>query len=217
MIVAVDNPDSLGLYIPRHDTWDRSHPPELHTELIRDANESSGIAYARVVRLVKHWNRTHDKPLCSWNIKALALTSVAEPTTMIAGIRAWLEHAVDQLSKGETPDPARVALHPPIRTNKPRTEVVRSLRKALESIDLAVSLERDGYPTLALDELAKLFKDEEMLPPGQTRGLFLRKKPAGLLPTRPKTAKHTVPRPWLREPEPPPTAVGLTFVHGVPK
>ncbi|MGF4041779.1 nucleotidyltransferase domain-containing protein [Paenarthrobacter nitroguajacolicus] len=162
VIVAVDNPDSLGLYIPRHDTWDRSHP-ELHTELIRDANESSGIAYARVVRLVKHWNRTHDKPLCSWNIKALALTSVAEPTTMIAGIRAWLEHAVDQLSKGETPDPARVALHP-IRTNKPRTEVVRSLRKALESIDLAVSLERDGYPTLALDELAKLFKDEEMLP-----------------------------------------------------
>lgn len=162
VIVAVDNRRALGLYIPRHDGWDRSHP-EFHTQLIHEANESSKASYARVVRLAKHWNRTHDKPLCSWNIKALALASVCEPVGLIEGLRAWLGNAVEELALGETPDPARVAPHP-ILTNKPRSEVVRSLRSALETLELAIALEQEGYLILAQDELAKFFKDKEMLP-----------------------------------------------------
>jgi hypothetical protein len=162
VIIAVDNQRTAGLYIPRHDSWDRSHP-ERHTQLIHDANASSKASYARTVRLIKHWNRTHDKPLCSWNIKALALASVREPLGLMVGIHTWLRYAIEQLSQEETPDPARVSPHP-IRTNKPRSEVVKSLRAALETLELAVALERDGYLILAQDELAKLFKDQEMLP-----------------------------------------------------
>lgn len=162
VIVAVDNATAPGLYIPRHEGWDRSHP-ERHTQLVQSANEVSNSSYARVVRLLKHWNRTHDKPLCSWNIKALALGCIADPTGLVSGIQTWLRYAVEQLSHEETPDPARVAPHP-IRTNKPRTEVVRSLRDALETLELAIGLEQDGYLILAQDELAKFFKDKEMLP-----------------------------------------------------
>lgn len=162
VIVAVDNATAPGLYIPRHAGWDRSNP-ERHTQMIHSTNEVSNNSYARVVRLLKHWNRTHDKPLCSWNIKALALGCLTEPIGLVLGIHTWLRYAVEQLSYEETPDPARVAPHP-IRTNKPRTEVVRSLRAALETLELAIALEQDGYLILAQDELAKLFNDKEMLP-----------------------------------------------------
>ena len=72
VIIALDNPYGQGLFIPRYDSWDRSDP-QGHTRLVHEANSASQVAYARVVRLVKHWNRRHDRPLCSWNIKALAL------------------------------------------------------------------------------------------------------------------------------------------------
>lgn len=39
VIVAVDNTEAEGLFIPRFDGWDRSHP-EKHTELVRQANEA---------------------------------------------------------------------------------------------------------------------------------------------------------------------------------
>lgn len=162
VIIARDNATAAGLHIPRYDGWDRSHP-ELHTDLVGAANKNSGTTYARVVRLLKHWNRTHDKPLCSWNIKALALGCLTERTGLLDGIQVWLRHAVEQLSLEETPDPARVAPHS-IRTNKPRMEVVRTLRTALETLELAIRLEQDGYSILAQDELSKFFNDKAMLP-----------------------------------------------------
>src|SRR5690606_4001467 len=61
VIVAIDNPDGEGLYIPRWESWDRSHP-EKHTELVLAAIKRTERSYARVVRLIKHWSRRHDKP-----------------------------------------------------------------------------------------------------------------------------------------------------------
>lgn len=164
VIVAVDNPSAAGLYIPRYSGWDRSHP-ERHTELVLNANEVSRATYARTVRLLKHWNRSNGKPLCSWNIKALALTCLDCPATPMSGMCCWFEHAIERLAIEETPDPAGVAVNP-IKLNEKmtRTEVVRRLRRAQEGLARAAAYERDGYPFLAHNELAKFFNDEQMLP-----------------------------------------------------
>lgn len=162
VIVAVDNPDGAGLYIPRFDSWDRSHP-ETHTELVSIANKVTDACFARVVRLLKHWNRNNSKPLCSWNIKAFALDCIEAPTAMIPGLRAWFDYAMKQLSQGETPDPAGVATKP-IKIDATRTEVIRRLTRALETLDRAIEYEKAGYMILAHNELAKLFNDPEMLP-----------------------------------------------------
>ena len=118
-----------------------------------------------MVRLIKHWNRRNSKPLCSWNIKALALDCITTPTALLPAVREWFRCATEQLSISETSDPARVAKNP-IKLNEKmtRTEVVRRLSRALERLDRAVQLEKAGYPVLAHDELAKFFNDPDMLP-----------------------------------------------------
>lgn len=162
VIIAIDNPDGAGLYIPRFDSWDRSHP-EKHTELVSIANTITDACFARIVRLLKHWNRSNGKPLCSWNIKALALNCVDAPTALVPGLRAWFDFGIKELSRGETPDPAGVA-EKPIKLNDTRTEVIRRLTRPLEKLDRAIEYEKTGYTVLAHNELAKFFNDPEMLP-----------------------------------------------------
>ena len=55
-IVALDNPARDVLYIPRFQSWDRSHSEE-HTRLVVAANRATNTTFAGVVRRVKHWNR----------------------------------------------------------------------------------------------------------------------------------------------------------------
>ena len=162
VICAVDNLTGPGLHIPKGHGWSRSHP-EAHTQLVLDAIDDTQVAFAHVVRLLKHWNRRNGKPLCSWNVKALALGCITAPTTQLAGLSMWFGYAADELDRGETADPARVAENP-IKLNAPRTEVVTTLRHAGKRLDEAIRLEQAGYPLLAHDELAQLFKDEQMLP-----------------------------------------------------
>lgn len=162
VIVAIDNPHGPGLYIPRWTSWDCAHP-ERHTELVLAANKATDATFARVVRLMKHWTRRHEKPLCSWNIKALALGCIKEPNELVAGMVLWLSYAIEQLSMGETPDPALVSKNP-IKLNETRTEVLRKLRRALEGLELAVEFEAEGYHVLAHRELARFFNDSDMLP-----------------------------------------------------
>jgi predicted nucleotidyltransferase len=162
VIVAIDNPGGRGLFIPRYTGWDCSHPEE-HTRLVREAVENTDIVYARIVRLLKHWNRSNDKPLCSWNIKALALDCITSPVSLVEGLQLWFAYAADQINIGETEDPAGVALHP-IKLNNPRSEVVRKLRRALDALLYAIQLANEGYGVLAQDQLADLFNDEDMLP-----------------------------------------------------
>ena len=162
VIVAIDNPTGAGLHIPRFDSWDRSHP-EMHTELVATANDITDACFARVVRLLKHWNRSNNKSLCSWNIKALALECLDAPTSLLAGMHQWFHYAIEELSQGETPDPTGVAANP-IKLNDTRTEVVRRLKRSLEKLDRAINYEQAGYTTLAHNELAKFFNDSEMLP-----------------------------------------------------
>jgi hypothetical protein len=163
VIVAIDNPKGAGLYIPNHLTWDRSDP-EHHTELVKNANDVTRSTFARGTRLMKHWNRKNDMPICSWNVKALALGCIASPVTMTVYISTWLTNAIMQFSIGETPDPAGVAGPIHISDDFTMTEVVASFKEAKSIFDRALRLEAEGYPILALNELAKFFNDEEMMP-----------------------------------------------------
>lgn len=165
VIVAIDNSDGAGLYIPNFKSWSRSHPEE-HTRLIRHANkELTRYTYARVVRLLKHYNRSNQRPLCSWNIKALALSAITSPTRLANGMVTWFDHAIEDLSEGLTEDPAKVADKPiSINENMTRTEVVQRLRRSREHLVKALELEADGYPYQAHEQLARFFNDTEMLP-----------------------------------------------------
>jgi hypothetical protein len=164
VIVAINNSNADGLFIPNYLGWDRSHP-QKHTALVKSANKASRYTYARVVRLLKHWNRRNGHPLCSWNIKALALATVTEPTRLIEGLMTWFDHAVDSLGKGATEDPAGVA-EKPIAINKSMTlpQVVDQLEDARDQLHHAARLERQGWPLQAQEQLAKFFNDEEMMP-----------------------------------------------------
>lgn len=164
VIVAVNNTTGVGLYIPNYLGWDRSHP-QKHTELIDTANALSEKTFARVVRLLKHWNRKNGKPLCSWNIKALALDVLLRRSTLLEGMLRWFDHAIDSLAIGLTEDPAKVAPKPiDINKDMTRTEVVNRLKSAREQLKDAVRLERDGWHLQAQEKLAKFFNDEAMMP-----------------------------------------------------
>lgn len=164
VIVAIDNPDGAGLLIPRWTGWDRSHPEE-HTRMVRRAIKNSHVAYAHVARLLKRWNRAHGKPLCSWNVKALALGCITAPTSQFQGLLTWFTYAIAELQKGETEDPAGVAPKP-IKLNEDmtRTQVVTRLKEARKVLMEAIALEQDGYPALAHDALAEFFDDVVVLP-----------------------------------------------------
>lgn len=162
VIVAIDNPHGAGLHIPRYASWDRSHP-EMHTQLVLEAIDTSKSRFARVVRLVKHWDRRRTAPpLCSWHIKVLALSSLATPGTLKNGLQDWFTHAERALQDGPTPDPAHVGHD--IDTAVPRTEALRLIRTAIGLLGEAIELEDAGWSALAHDKLAKLFNDPDMLP-----------------------------------------------------
>ncbi|WP_454850187.1 nucleotidyltransferase domain-containing protein [Promicromonospora soli] len=169
VMVAVDNPTGRGLYIPRHETWDRSDP-ETHTKLVLEAIDTSEKTYARGVRLVKHWARQYDKQaLCSWHIKALALGCLTTKNSNLEALEAWFEHAIAELTQEDTPDPADVGPSIKAPDNDRRTAIKR-LEKAQDQLREAVKLEEEGWHVMAHDALGKLFGDPAMLPrPSQAK------------------------------------------------
>ena len=162
VIVAVDYTEADGLHIPRVPTWDRSHP-EMHTELVHQAIDASDIVFAKVVRLLKHWNKKHSRPLCSWNIKALALDVLAVPSSQLDALVAWFEHAIEQLTQGETEDPADVA-EAPIKLNMAKGEVLKRLKVANGYLTAARDFAEAGKPLQAQEQLSIWLGDEEILP-----------------------------------------------------
>lgn len=163
VIVAVDCPEGPGLYIPRYSSWDRSDP-EHHTRLVVEAIDETQVAYARIVRLVKHWARQGESPiLCSWHIKALALGSIVRPMGLLEGLRLWFEHAAHELGSRDTPDPAGVG--PDVKVPGGERKVVADrLHASARQLAHIAELAAAGWLALAQDELAAFFNDDEMLP-----------------------------------------------------
>lgn len=161
VIVAVDNPTAAGLYIPRWHMWDRSHP-ELHTDLVVTANGRTQATFARTVRLVKHWNRSNGRPLCSWNIKALALGVIDAPMSISDAVLGWFEYAEQELRRGPTPDPAGVAPKP-IKVDD-LDVAVDKIAHAADQLREAYLLAAEGDTILAQDKLSKWMNDPAVIP-----------------------------------------------------
>jgi hypothetical protein len=149
VMTAIPHPSGRGLYIPNTkitDGWDRADPI-THTRMVLQAIQDTKVVFARTVRLLKHWNGTHSKPLCSWNVKALCLGCLHEPMPLINALQVFFTYAADEIDKGPTPDPAGVA--GPIPLNMPRPEVHKRLCTARDYIDLAIEHEKAGRPLSA--------------------------------------------------------------------
>jgi predicted nucleotidyltransferase len=160
VIVAIDNPDGPGLFIPNLPVngWDRSDP-ETHLELVKSAIKATEVVFARTVRLLKYWSRRHSKPMCSWNIKVLALDCIIKPMPLAEAMQAFFRYAAEELkqNQGLTPDPAHVA--GPIKLNLTTREVTSRLRTAEGHITRALEHEAAGRSASAQHELAMLLPD----------------------------------------------------------
>jgi hypothetical protein len=158
VIVTVNNTDGAGIYIPDLSTngWESSHPAE-HTRLMKRGNRATGSVLARTVRLLKYWNGHHGSPLCSWNIKALALESVTKKVPLAQALLAFFEHSAKSLRDGPTHDPAGVS--GPIDLNLPLEEVLKRLDDARDLIEEAINAEDEERPYLAQHKLAKLLSE----------------------------------------------------------
>jgi predicted nucleotidyltransferase len=154
-ICAIDHP-ARGLYIPRHNTWDRSHPEE-HNSIVRKANERTSTAFSRAVRLLKHWNMSHGSPMCSWHIKVLANEAITTRLAMQDALLAFFDHAAATLETGDTPDPAGVG--PDIKTLMSPTDTVQRLTTAATNLRDAIQAEADGRPIRAQHHLAFVLPD----------------------------------------------------------
>jgi predicted nucleotidyltransferase len=165
VIVTIDNPDGAGLFIPNLlvdgvfvNGWERSDP-ETHLELVKAAIEDTKVVFARTVRLLKYWSRRHSRPMCSWNIKVLALDCITEPMPLAEALRSFFTYAAKELkqNQGLTPDPAHVA--DPIKLNLATREVITRLRTAEGHITRALEHDAAGRPASAQHELAMLLPD----------------------------------------------------------
>ncbi|MFE6361524.1 hypothetical protein ACFVP3_16230 [Streptomyces sp. NPDC057806] len=159
VMTAIPHPSGRGLYIPNTkiaDQWDRADPI-THTKMVLKAIEDTKVVFARTVRLLKHWNGTHSKPMCSWNIKALALGCLDEPMPLINALQVFFTYAADEIDKGPTPDPADVA--GPIPLNMPRHKVHKRLCTARDYVDLAIEHEAAGRPLSAQHALHQVLPE----------------------------------------------------------
>jgi len=155
IIVAIEH-DVEGLWIPRYDSWDRSHP-EMHTALVLAAVAETDVVIARANRLLKYWSLRHDTPLCAWHIKALNLDAVQTAMPLADALESFFAHAHDALGEGDTPDPADVG--PDIKPRVSRTHARDRLNVALDTIRAAKAAEADDRPLLAQAKLASLLPD----------------------------------------------------------
>jgi len=159
VMTALPHPSGRGLYIPNTkiaDQWDRADPI-THTRMVLQAITDTKVVFARTVRLLKHWNCTHSKPMCSWNIKALGLGCLDEPMPLINALQVFFTYAADEIDKGPTPDPAHVA--GPIPLNMTRREVHERLCTARDYVDLAIEHEAAGRPLSAQHALHQVLPE----------------------------------------------------------
>lgn len=158
VIVAVDNVQGAGIFIPNlpEESWESSDPQE-HTRLVLDANKKTLSTFAHLIRLLKHWNLRHGVPLCSWNLKALALECIESPLALAKALDIFFKHAVVSLSAGPTEDPAGVS--GTVDMNLTKTEVISRVEGGADRIARAMAAENDGRHVMAQHCLSQLLPD----------------------------------------------------------
>ena len=154
MIVALTR-KAGALWIPNLDQsrWDPSDP-ECHTRLMTADPATLRRTRAKVIRLVKAWNKQSSRPgLSSFNITALALACVIPGMGIATGLGAFFDYAARELKKRRTPDPAGVS--PPIKILIDRDTIVGRLERAARKMSDA--LDHDDDEDQVREALAGLF------------------------------------------------------------
>lgn len=144
LIVALTRANARGLWIPDlvADGWDPAHPEE-HRRLINDVpSRALRRRRARVLRLVKRWNKAKSSPaFSSFHLQALALETLTEGEKgrlLWSSLETFFTDAADRLEAGMTEDPAGVSGAFHLENNVTRTVAVQRLRTCADAIADAV-------------------------------------------------------------------------------
>ena len=165
LIVALTR-QAGALWIPniKQSRWDPSDP-ECHTRLMTAEPANLRRTRAKIVRLVKAWNKQSSRPgLSPFNITALALECITADMGIDTGLQEFFHYAARDLAKHLTPDPAGVS--PPIKLLEDRDVIVGRLKRAASKMDDALS--NDGDEEKVLEALSGLFGKYIDPPPGSS-------------------------------------------------
>ena len=126
--------------------------PDIHTEKSTAKNKECGGKWVPLVKMVKRWNRSADKPIApSFLIEVMALDLVDPPFTTYPGeVRRFFAAALGCIMK-DWPDPA--GFGPPVSdqmTADKRNKGAEALRAAEVKAARAVRLEQQGKTGEAL-------------------------------------------------------------------
>jgi hypothetical protein len=170
-IVTLTRKTGEGLWIPdlENNKWTPSHP-EKHTELFTSGTQKLRTLRARVTRLAKAWNKQwdeDDRALSSFNVEALAWEYVQDETTSIdEALAGWFAYARDEISKGETKDPACVS--EPIRLPLGRDVAVERLAVAADKMKHALA---NNDADVVQQDMAEVFPHFVTKPSSQKKAL----------------------------------------------
>jgi hypothetical protein len=125
--------------------WIKTNP-DKHAELSTAKNKALGGKWVPLVKMLKRWNRSADKPISpSFLIEVMALDLVDPPfTSYPSEIRNFFANGLAAIMQ-DWPDPA--GLGPPVSdqmTVQKRQQAVEALRRAEVKAARAVELERQG-------------------------------------------------------------------------
>lgn len=126
--------------------------PDIHKEKSTAKNKECGGKWVPLVKMLKRWNRSADKPIApSFLIEVMALELVDPPFTTYPGeVRRFFAAALGGIMK-EWPDPA--SFGPPVSdqmTADKRAKATEVLRAAEVKAARAVRLEQQGKTSEAL-------------------------------------------------------------------
>ncbi len=156
LVIALTRRAGDGLWIPnlKAHKWDASDP-ETHTALLTSGPATLRLTRARIIRLLKAWNKQYSVPgLSSFHLEALALEAVEAGQGLATGLAATFDHAATFLATGaNTPDPAGVSKN--LRLLVDRATAVRRLRKAADKV--AAALDKGDDEAAVRDALADVY------------------------------------------------------------
>lgn len=142
LIVAL-NRKAGALWIPdlTRDGWDAADPIAHHRLINEDPKKSLRVRRARIMRLVKHWNKKYAAPaFSSFHLQALALEAV-DDTEVGCQLRTSLERffarAAESLGDAMTEDPAGVSGAFHLENGADRDIAVQRLEDAAAAIAAA--------------------------------------------------------------------------------
>ena len=134
--------------------------PEIHAELATKANKAFSEEWKPLVKMIKKWNQTNDKPVRpSFLLEVMALDILIAPFSggYPYELKSFFSTAADKI--GETwPDPAE--LGPPVSDQMDSAMVrkaVAAFRKAEETVSRAIQMEKAGRQGDALRTWRDLF------------------------------------------------------------